>query len=384
MDSSKETIHELLMLKLAGSLSEADEQLVNAMIEQEPGVRAQWEAIQAEFAAPGMKEALENFDTAEFLAGVKSAIAQRRQGKIIRLRKALLWASAITGISLSAYFLLQQRTPVARQEPAVAAAATSDASKNIHLKLANGKIVDLSGAGKVQSIDAGDVTLNQSSNTLTYTAKGNNTGTSSLVVPPGKDFTIRLADGSSVRLNSGTVLHFPFSFAGPTREITINGEAYLKVAPNTRQPFIVHTPRSTVQVLGTEFNVNSYDSGKVTVSLVKGAVKMQAGDKDVTLKPGYQASFTDGKGTRVSTFDESETLSWLKGSYVFRNASLGQIMPILERWYGVKIVLDNKTVADKIFTGQVNKTDSINAFLDMLKIIRDADYYYQGDVIHIK
>ncbi len=79
-------------------------------------------------------------------------------------------------------------------------------------------------------------------------------------------------------------LEFPFSFTEGSREITIFGEAYIKVAKNPSKPFIVHLPGSTVQVLGTEFNVNTYDSGIVKVSLVEGMVNFKGTGIEVRLK----------------------------------------------------------------------------------------------------
>ncbi|MGY0036742.1 FecR family protein [Pedobacter sp. NJ-S-72] len=102
---------------------------------------------------------------------------------------------------------------------------------------------------------------------------------STLVVPVKLDYQITLSDGTRVWLNSASSLHFPFSFSGATREVYLTGEAFFKVAKNPDQPFIVHTNQTDVKVLGTEFNVNSYNSNITMTSLVEGSVKTSGHDK---------------------------------------------------------------------------------------------------------
>src|SRR5690606_32808342 len=95
-----------------------------------------------------------------------------------------------------------------------------------------------------------------------------------LTVPAGLDYKVHLPDGSEIWMNSTSQLQFPSEFSAATREISIKGEAYLNVAPNKEKPFIVHLPKSTVRVLGTEFNVNTYGLNTETVALVKGSVQL--------------------------------------------------------------------------------------------------------------
>ena len=155
------------------------------------------------------------------------------------------------------------------------------------------------------------------------------------------------------------------------------------MASDPTLPFIVHTQHTTVQVLGTSFNVNSYDSGIVTVSLVEGAVKLQSGRNQLVLKPGYQAA-ASSKGIDTSAFEEEIDLAWLNDQYIFRHSRLDQLIPVLARWYNVQIVFDNQAVTGKVVTGHVVRSDEIKTVLDMLKIISNIDYYYKEDIIHIQ
>ena len=117
-----------------------------------------------------------------------------------------------------------------------------------------------------------------------------------------------LSDGTSVQLNADSKIQFPVAFNGRTREVSISGEAYLNVAEDEQRPFVVHLPNSTIQVLGTEFNVNTYSNDKV--ALVKGAVKLSINNTSVLIKPGYAASYSIEKGIQTGPFNEEELLAW--------------------------------------------------------------------------
>src|SRR5690606_41770267 len=88
--------------------------------------------------------------------------------------------------------------------------------------------------------------------TLTYRPAGSLAGPNTLRVPAGATYSIQLADSTRAWLNSMTTLRFPFEFSGSTREISIEGEAYLKVAENSRQPSIDPLPKSEVPRPGTQ------------------------------------------------------------------------------------------------------------------------------------
>jgi len=186
-------------------------------------------------------------------------------------------------------------------------------------------------------------------------------------------------------LNSATKLEFPLAFPGDTREITISGEAYLKVAKNAAKPFIVHLPHSTVQVLGTEFNVNTYDSGLVKVALVEGSVNMQAPTGTSKLAPGKQAVYRFGQPISQETFDARTVLSWQKGLFYFNDASLQEISKVLPRWYGIQVTIDDPSILSRTFSGIIDRNKPIEVFMEDLKMISRINAYRdKQNVLHFK
>ncbi|HTI11442.1 MAG TPA: FecR domain-containing protein, partial [Puia sp.] len=213
---------------------------------------------------------------------------------------------------------------------------------------------------------------------------GKGDGLNTLTVPVGMDYKIVLADGTEVWMNSATVLQFPFAFRGETREISLSGEAYLKVAGDATRPFIVHLPQTTVQVLGTAFNVNSYDSGIVRVSLVSGAVTLKSDRQELQLRPGMEGVYSKNADLTFHSFDEKDVLGWMQGIHVFYNASIQEISRVLPRWYGLAVKLDNPRITRQRFSGFINRNKPIQDFLENLKSTHSADYYFMGDTLHLR
>lgn len=378
---SRSDIHELLMLKLTGGLSKDQLTEIDALIEGDHEVNEAWENLQNYYLRNKERRIdFESISAADIMTGVKDRI-NYPQPRSFRMGK---WLVAVAAATIGAGVFIYAVTKTNHSSKVLSAVHKNIPAKSIYLELKDGEIIDLSSGGQYQKTEDGQVTLNNSRNTLTFVADRKNSGLNKLVVPSGKDYSIRLSDGTEIRMNAGSTLQFPFGFAGSSREVFLTGEAYIKVATVASQPFTIHTPDATIQVLGTEFNVNTYNPGKATISLVQGAVKVLAGKQEVVLKPGLQAEYTTQKGINTHPFDKNDVLSWLEGKYEFRETPLSEIIPILERWYDVKIITDHPTVAEKTFNMQIDRSEGLEALLEMLKITCNADYYYKHDTIHIK
>ncbi|MBO9634843.1 MAG: FecR domain-containing protein [Chitinophagaceae bacterium] len=254
----------------------------------------------------------------------------------------------------------------------------------IELTLSNGQKIDLSGAQGAITTDA--VTLQNTGKQLTYNMSAPaTTGMNTLNIAPGKDYQVTLADGTQVWLNSTSTLEFPFSFNGATREVTITGEAYLKVAKNKDQPFIVHLPRSSVLVTGTAFNVNTFQAGSEKVALVEGAVILEAGNDKMALKPGSEGVYANSKGLYEQPFNQRNTLSWMEGLHYFEKSNLEEIIQVISRWYNVKVVIDNSRNNDKRFVGILNKKKPLDSFLNTLEYVADIQSYIDKEnVLHFR
>lgn len=364
MSIDKDLIHRLTLEELAEVISDEDLVYLKTTIREHPEAFNIWMETRSVLDTPDVKEFLSQPRPVEniFLA------PHRRRGP--GFWAFALSVAALFVVSLGIYLLLQP-------ENLKAPTATVINKQNIQLQLSGGQHIDLS--QKQGTLQSGDVNLNNTNKSLTYTSATPQTAT--LTIPAGKDYQITLSDGTTVWLNSATTLEFPTTFTGKNREITLNGEAYLTVAKNTK-PFIVHLPTSTVEVLGTEFNINTYD--KTQVALVNGSVQMKANGQAKLLTPGKEITYTPADGMQVTSFDADLLLSWRKGLYIFNNTPLGDVIKVFPRWFGKEVLIDSPMQKNARFTGVIDRNQPIGFSLDLLKIVGDFDYAEEGGIIHIK
>lgn len=378
-------IYQLLLEKRNGTISDADNARVISLISEHEDIALMWRALKKSPVTIGEEAYWENIDEHAAWNNVKSQLTVRHSNT--RSHRVLMMAAIFTGVALTAIGILW-RSGVLRQETAPMVANTTTVPNHtpgLQLQLANGQTVALPYNQPRQQIAAGDVQLSAGAKQLQYTANNKmGEGFNTLTVPPKMDYKLALADGTEVWLNATSKLRFPFNFSGDKREVYLEGEGYFNVAKKDGQPFIVHTAHAAITVLGTTFNVNAYQDGVTTTSLVSGKVITSGGSGEVTLRPGQQVAFADGHKPIVDNFDSDEVLAWMRGLYVFHNTSLATIAAVIERWYGVKVVFDDPSLGDKKFTGGLEKLQSLDYFLETLQIIGDTDHYYDKDVLHLK
>ena len=101
-----------------------------------------------------------------------------------------------------------------------------------------------------------------------------------------------LPDGSTVWLNAGSRLTYDSLYGTTLREVTLSGEAYFDVVKNPKKPFIIHTGKINIRVLGTVFNVKSYpEEQTIETSLIKGSIEVSfpsQPSKKIILKPNQK------------------------------------------------------------------------------------------------
>lgn len=164
-----------------------------------------------------------------------------------------------------------------------------------------------------------------------------------LIVPVGRTSFIAFSDGTKAWVNSGSRLVYPSVFGGGKREIYVEGEVFLEVTPDKRNPFVVKTNRMQVQVLGTSFNVNAYKNETLQqVVLVTGRVEVKAGQKETRiLSPSEMLSF-GSREVSVKAVDVNEYVTWKDGFYQYRHEKLSEVFKRLGRYYGKEILYDEE------------------------------------------
>ena len=184
--------------------------------------------------------------------------------------------------------------------------------------------------------------------------------------PRGKDYELVLSDGTVVLLNADSKITVPTRFTGNKRTVKLVGEAYFKVSKNKHRPFIVETGNLYTKVLGTEFNLKAYPHSDVNVTLIKGSVAVNAEGKEVMLKPGENAEYSENKDIEVTTVDTEGYIQWKDGYFYFDNVPLIDVVRDLGRWYNVNIEIRNNSLMSYRLHFIASRKASIKEFVDNL------------------
>ncbi|MEM9327327.1 MAG: FecR domain-containing protein [Bacteroidota bacterium] len=176
--------------------------------------------------------------------------------------------------------------------------------------------------------------------------------------PMGQKLTVKLSDGSVVKLNAGSRLLTPEVFEHE-RRVILEGEAFFDVT-KSELPFIVEARDLEVTVLGTSFNIRAYKEAKKTiVAVASGLVKVSPLDESKSLtrevQPGQMLKYGGGQSyMTVSGFDQEAMLAWKDNKLVFKDRSLYGILNELHKWYDVNFIINDGPSYRKNFSGKFN------------------------------
>lgn len=217
----------------------------------------------------------------------------------------------------------------------------------------------------------------------------------------GKRSLIKLADGTTVWLNADSELKYPPRFASNSREVYLSGEAYFDVARDASRPFIVHTDRMRIHVLGTSFNIKSYPGDRAyEATLITGEVEVTLAaqpDKKIRLKPSdklvlpatdsFQVEHAhDPLISRPTYYPPEDSAiietAWVDNMLLFRDEDFASLALRMERWYNVTIRFDNKSLEQLRFTGAFKKETPEEA-LEALQVIESFNYRHEDDALVI-
>lgn len=202
------------------------------------------------------------------------------------------------------------------------------------------------------------------------------------ITAKGQMLTVKLPDGSLVKLNAESQITYPEQF-GKSREVWLVGEAFFDVRKNPSEPFIVHTKGIDTRVLGTSFNVKAYfGSLKTHVTVATGKVMVATKTQGVELIAGEEARYDSESQVLASGKASDVAWAWKRGVLIFDGSSMSEVARLLRRWYGVEIeveiALQNRCELDMSFDNL-----SLKEVLKRLKIVTGISYEFVGSH-HVK
>lgn len=206
-----------------------------------------------------------------------------------------------------------------------------------------------------------------------------------IMASEGSRVRFTLPDGTVGFLNGGSKLKYPVNFSG-NRKVSLTGEGYFEVAKDKEHPFTVQTKFADVQVFGTKFDVCAYDSDyDVFTTLEEGSVRVfnKTAKTYVMIDPGEQNVIrkNNGKMQNIPVNTDLYT-SWKDDMLRFNNSPFDEVVKKMERWYGVKIILDKSLKYSESYTFSV-RTESLKELLQLLAITTPMSFKIENDTVMI-
>ncbi|MGJ1434513.1 FecR family protein [Sphingobacterium siyangense] len=365
-------ISALILQKMQGTLTGEDRFFLESWLQESERNKQIYQRCLDEKLPRDAYTRLQDFETRRNFESLKAKISfhtsKKGPGLLKRLLPYVAAASVLLALSVVWYWNKHSNRLVETQREVVN--DRLPASHQAVITLSDGRQYALNKGEKQVVIDGGGIRYEDGHEVAPINAAVS----ARIETPRGGIYEVTLPDGTLVKLNAGTTLSYPTVFAKDKREVTLRGEAYFEVAKKKDQPFIVHTKNQQVQVLGTHFNINAYQTSVPTkTTLLEGKVMVTTllGSQKVTLLPGDQSVNTGTELTKHPVNVQQE-MAWVYGKFNFDGKSLRQVMDELSQWYAIDVVYKGD-VPDVSFFGGTFRTSKLST---ILKILKDQDLSY--------
>jgi len=219
-----------------------------------------------------------------------------------------------------------------------------------------------------------------------------------------------LPDGTRVWLNAGSKLSYNDFNHAAERRVSLSGEAYFEVVHDSLHPFIVHTAVADITDIGTSFGVKAYpDESRFEATLIEGSIEVTDRmnlERKILLKPDEKLIIpvndslhlradakTNQDGDEPAMLYKIDKVkkdrhglipetAWIQNKMVFDNEPFGLLSKRMERWYNVKIHIEDSTLVRTPFSGIIEK-ETIEQALQAMRFSSPFFYKITGNDIWI-
>lgn len=211
--------------------------------------------------------------------------------------------------------------------------------------------------------------------------------------PRGTKSKVLLADGTAVWLNADSHLWFPTAFAGPRREVYLDGEAFFDVKRNERMPFIIHVGANQVRVLGTSFNVKAYrddeavETAVVTgrVAFIRAASPAATAERDtIYVVPDEKVVYSKASHElRIEQVDRQDYAAWNQRSLIFQSTPLDEVAKTLARQYNVTVRFEDERLRNCRLTGRF-RDQTLREVLRLVEMTKAFSFDLSGNTLTVR
>lgn len=352
-------------------------------------------------------KAIPDFDTlkARMLEDINEEIDKRKLYKLFNSPFYRFAAAAVVLITLSVgiYFYQALSSEDTFHKTELVDNDIAPGGNRATLTLADGSIVNLSDAQSGIVIDSDHIKYDDGTSigsSSTFPSSDESLpSVLALTTPKGGQYQITLPDGTKAWLNAESSIKYPSRFINNERRVEVSGEVYFEVSKNAKMPFIVISAGQKVEVLGTHFNINSYEGeGAVKTTLLEGSVRVSKNHStshvisteveqsvrsspliSVILSPDQQSTIApEIDNIIVDTVDPESVIAWKNGDFVFKDEALGSIMRKISRWYNVEIVYEKDAPMDISLGGLVSKYQNVSDVLKVMELTGKVHFKIEG------
>lgn len=379
----------IIWKKIHDELSASQEKKFNKWLNEDHSHQAFFDKV-LHYYKTGEVENTRDIDFINAWKSIETHLKDQRSGRIPDWIKISASVAATALIMLSVYLFVvknPQPEPVLSASEMVIPPGTSKA----RLIFDDGESVDLvEGRDFHGEVDGAKISNrgNRISYTGTEAVDVAEVKYNTLEIPRGAEYFVILSDSTKVWLNSDSRLRYPTAFVGDVRQVELEGEAYFEVTKNAAMPFQVVSQGQVVEVLGTEFNLSSYNNDDlIYTTLVEGQVKVYTEDNPEltqTLVPGYQTyMYKESGDISVRKVDVNEYVAWKEGVFYFKNENLEKMMNTISRWYDINVVFEEDSKRNLKFTGEIKRYENLEQMLHLIEKTQEVEFEKNGKEIRI-
>lgn len=198
----------------------------------------------------------------------------------------------------------------------------------------------------------------------------------------GEQRIVRLADGSTLRLNTDS--RAVVRIGKGERIVRLErGEALFEVAHDPSRPFLVRAGKTEVRALGTVFDVRRRN-GTVDVILLSGAVEVRGAEGPaLRLRPNERAQVSEGAAPAAAQADARRLTSWTERRLTFERTPLAAAVSEVNRYSRTQVQLAAPDLAAAPVNG-VFETGDAHAFAAAVSAVFDLQMEQEGSRIVLR
>ncbi|MDR0748290.1 MAG: FecR family protein [Tannerellaceae bacterium] len=219
-----------------------------------------------------------------------------------------------------------------------------------------------------------------------YNQGNSNLSDTIVAVEKGQKASIILPDGTKVWINSDSEVTYGTHFNHKERVVQLHGEAFFEVTPDKERTFIVQTGGIAVKVLGTSFNIKSYDNEEhISIALMTGKVDVESDYDKITMLPNHLTVYNklNRKMRNNQVSDAWEYAGWKDNTLRFKPETFENIAKILERYYNTTIIFESEALKKLRFRGTLKNT-SLESILQILSLTSPLSYEIKDSLIILR